>query len=170
MGPTPGLRAETLIADRFAPVVSPGLAVRTTDDLRQVPAIDFDWQRVDPVNPTWERWFAAAGLPMIAFASRLRFSDEGHAIQAAIAGQGAALLSLVLVRDEIEAGQLVQPFGPILDSYAYHLIGAADRPDSAPARIAKDWVIVEARPELALGSYRAASTGFAPPNQCPRSG
>ena len=32
--------------------------------------------------------------------SGIRFSEENHAIQAAVAGQGVAYLSLVLVREE----------------------------------------------------------------------
>lgn len=146
-GPYPGLRAEVLLADRFAPVASPSLALRTSDDLRRVPLIHFDWRRADPANPTWEVWFRAAGLLAIKPISHLLFSEESHAIQAAVAGQGAALLSLVLVRDTIEAGGLVQPFGPALDSYTYHLIEAADRPSSEAARIARTWLMDEVRSE-----------------------
>lgn len=144
-GPYPGLRAEAMLADRFAPVASPGLALHTADDLRRVPLIHFDWRRVDLANPTWEGWFRAAGLPVIKPISHLAFSEESHAIQAAVAGQGAALLSLVLVRDAIEAGGLVQPFGPMLDSYTYHLVEAADRPSSEAAQIAKAWLLDEVR-------------------------
>jgi len=144
-GPYPGLRAEALLADRFAPVASPRLALRTAGDLQRVPLIHFDWRRADPANPTWEVWFKAAGLLAVKPISHLLFSEESHAIQAAVAGQGAALLSLVLVRDAIEARALVQPFGPVLDSYTYHLVEAADRPSSEAAQIAKTWLMDEVR-------------------------
>lgn len=143
-GPYPGLRATVMLADQFAPVANPSLSLSSAADLRRAPLIHFDWRRVDPANPTWDAWFKAAGLPA-APVPHLLFSEEGHAIQAAVAGQGVALLSLVLVHGEIEAGRLVQPFGPVLDSYAYHLVEAADRPVSKAAQVAKTWLMDEVR-------------------------
>jgi LysR family glycine cleavage system transcriptional activator len=144
-GPYPGLRVEVLLSDRFAPVASPRLALRTAGDLQRVPLIHFDWRRADPTNPTWEVWFRAAGLLTVKPISHLLCSEESHAIQAAVAGQGAALLSLVLVRDAMETGGLVQPFGPVLDSYTYHLVEVADRPSSEATQIAKAWLMDEVR-------------------------
>ena len=143
-GPYSGLRATVMLADQFAPVASPGLLLKSAADLRRAPLIHFDWRRADPANPTWDAWFKAARLPA-APVPRLLFSEEGHAIQAAVAGQGVALLSLVLVHGEIEVGRLVQPFGPVLDSYAYHLVEAADRPGSKAAQVAKAWLMDEVR-------------------------
>ena len=146
--PTLGLRANVMIADQFAPVAKPSLAMRTVEDLRRVSLIHFDWRRVAPENPTWEVWFRAAGSPTVEPASHLLFSDESHAIQAAIAGQGAALLSLVLVRNEIANGILVQPFGPVLESYTYHLVETAG-PSRYEVQVAKAWLMEEVRSELA---------------------
>ena len=142
-GPYPGLRSEAVIADRFAPVANASLRLRVPEDLHRVPLIHFDWRRADPGNPTWDGWFKAAGLPMVEPSSFLRFSEESHAIQAAVAGQGAALLSIVLVSEEIGAGHLVQPFGPVIDGYVYHLVDA-DRP-SAPVKAVRAWLLAEAR-------------------------
>ena len=141
-GPYPGLRSEVL--DRFGPVASPALGLRTPEDLRGVPRLHFEWRRPDDANPTWGRWFGAAGLRGVEPASHLRFSDESHAIQAAVAGQGAALLSLVLVDEEIGAGRLVQPFGPVVEGFAYHMVDAADRSRSAAVEAARTWVLEEA--------------------------
>lgn len=149
-GPYPGLRSEAMLPDAFAPVADPALALRTPADLRRVPLIHFDWRRPDDGNPTWESWFRAAGLPPVEPTSHLRFSEESHAIQAAVSGQGAALLSLVLVEEEIRAGQLVQPFGPLVDGFTYHLV-EDNRPTSAPVRAARAWVLDEVR----LGFPRA---------------
>jgi LysR family glycine cleavage system transcriptional activator len=144
-GPYPGLRSETMLADKFAPVANPGLAMRTPEDLCRVPLIHFAWRRPDAANPTWESWFKAAGIPMIEPASHLHFSEESHAIQAAVAGQGAALLSLILVAEELKAGQLVQPFGPEVDAFTYHLVEDAAQPPSIPVQAAKAWVLDEVR-------------------------
>ncbi|MEC5162865.1 MULTISPECIES: LysR substrate-binding domain-containing protein [unclassified Janthinobacterium] len=124
-GPYPGMVAEPLFADRFAPVSSPRLGTLGTADLDRVPLIDFKWTQEHPLNPTWKNWFAAAGLPWQARHGRLLFSDEGHAIQAVLAGQGIALLSLELVADDIAAGRLTQPFGPSIPGHTYHLVRSA---------------------------------------------
>lgn len=124
-GPYPGMVAEPLFADCFAPVSSPRLGPLTLADLDQVPLIDFKWTQDHPLNPTWKSWFAAAGLPWKARHSQLLFSDESHAIQAALASQGIALLSLELVADDIAAGRLTQPFGPIIPGHTFHLVRSA---------------------------------------------
>jgi LysR family glycine cleavage system transcriptional activator len=142
-GPYPGLRAEVMLTDRFAPVVNPGLGVRNPDDLDRVPLIHFEWHRLDPANPTWAGWFAAAGRIAREPKSQLRFSDESHAIQAAVAGQGVALLSLSLVADELAAGRLVQPFGPVVEGLTYHLLTAADRPMGPVVTAAANWLRAE---------------------------
>ena len=144
-GPYAGLQAEPMFADQFAPVVNPALGIRRMSDLDGVSLIHFHWKRQHPLNPTWERWFRDAGLEAGFPSGQLRFSDESHAIQAAVAGQGVALLSLALVADEIAAGRLVQPFGPVIGGHTYHLVTLADRPVGDTVQAAADWLRSEAR-------------------------
>jgi LysR family glycine cleavage system transcriptional activator len=124
-GPYPGMLAEPLFSDCFAPLCSPQLGPIGAADLARVPLIDFKWVHDHRLNPTWKNWFAAAGLPWRAGPGQLLFSDEGHAIQAALAGQGIALLSLELVADDIAAGRLAQPLGPSIPGHTYHLVRSA---------------------------------------------
>ena len=146
-GPYPGLRAEVMFADDFAPVANPRFGTLGIEDLGRVPLIHFQWLRNHRLNPTWERWYSAAGLNQLPHQGHLRFSDEGHAIQAAVAGQGIALLSLALVRDELAAGHLVQPFGPTVPSHTYHMVMNTDPSPDASVRAAADWL----RAEVARG-------------------
>lgn len=143
-GPYPGLVTQRLFTDRFAPVVNPRLGVVSPKDLARVPLIHFDWKRPQPSNPTWERWFDIAKRTQPRRASQLRFSDEGHAIQAAVAGHGIALVSLALIVEELEARHLVQPFGPEIDGHTYHLAMHADRPPSAAVQAVADWLRTQA--------------------------
>jgi LysR family glycine cleavage system transcriptional activator len=142
-GPYPGLNAEPMLTDQFAPVANPNIAVRGPDDLRRVPLIHFEWRRADPANPTWSAWFREEGVPEIEPASHLRFSDESHAIQAAVAGQGVALLSLLLVRDELDAGRLKQPFGPIVEGMTYHLVEPLGRSRPDRVQAVRHWLMTE---------------------------
>lgn len=145
-GGYPDLHATLLFDDVFGVVANPLLKVAAPADLADVPLIHFDWRQEDADSPTWRTWFEAAGVP---FDHRvdLRYSDESHAIQAAVAGQGAALLSLMLVHDDIAAGRLVQPFGPRLGSKSYHIVEASDRSRTSPAGLVREWLLEEALAE-----------------------
>ncbi|AGC43336.1 LysR family transcriptional regulator [Myxococcus stipitatus DSM 14675] len=140
-----GLRAELLFQDRFAPVCSPRLGVGGVEDLGRHPLIHFEWRRVDDATPTWSRWFASAGRRYRAPGGELRFSDESHAIQAAIAGQGIAMVSLVLVAEELASGALVQPFGPELDGFAYHLVHLETPRHAERLAPIRQWLLSEAK-------------------------
>ena len=50
------------------------------------------------------------------------FSDESHAIVAAISGQGVLLANLALVAGELRDGTLVQPFGPVLEGHPIRVL------------------------------------------------
>ena len=69
-----------------------------------------------------------------------------------MAGRGAALLSLVLVAGGIEAGRLVQPLGPVLDSYNFHRVELPARPSGEAVQVAAAWLMNETR----LGGRAAA--------------
>ena len=141
-GRYPGLGSTLLLPSRFAPVCSPALAVGTLEDLSRTPLIGFEWLRRDAGTPDWPLWFERAGRRPIP--RQLHFSDEVHAIQAAIAGQGIALINLALVVDELQSGLLCQPFGPILQGHGFHLAWA-DRQEADPDILeVRRWLLDEA--------------------------
>lgn len=144
-GPFPGLHAVTLLEDRFAPVASPQLNLRNAAELRRHTLLHFSWRRPKRDTPTWRLWASKARVADLQIDDGIRFSDESHAIQAAIAGQGVALLSLILVAEELANGALVQPFGPVLPGYRYQLVyteAALHRPEIATLR---DWLQAAAK-------------------------
>ncbi|HVI59471.1 MAG TPA: transcriptional regulator GcvA [Luteimonas sp.] len=148
-GRWPGLRAERLLPGRFAPVCSPSLGLRDPADLYRHPLIRFDWQAREPDTPDWARWLREAGQPagLLSDAGPV-FSEESHAIQAAIAGHGVVLASLPLVADELAHGLLVVPFGPVLEGHDFHLAWAPAS-ESAPAFApVRDWLRREAAAAL----------------------
>lgn len=144
-GPYPGMLSEPLFTDHFAPVASPALGAAGTVDLGSFPLIDFKWARNDPLNPTWKAWFSAAGLPWVARRGQLRFSDEGHAIQAALAGQGVALLSLELMADDLRAGRLMRLPGPAIPGHTYHLMRSAGHTPEPHVEAAQAWLRSQAK-------------------------
>jgi LysR family transcriptional regulator, glycine cleavage system transcriptional activator len=139
-GPYPDLIAEPVAIDRFAPVASPRLGLKKPDDLRSATLLHFDWYRSDPNNPTWRRWLKISGVDGVDARAGLRFSDETHAIQAAVAGTGVALHSLLLVSEELSSGTLVVPFGPEIDGFTLHLVRGSRTPVTEPVEAVQAWL------------------------------
>jgi LysR family transcriptional regulator, glycine cleavage system transcriptional activator len=168
-GPYPGLVALPLVADRFAPVCSPALRLRRRADLKRCQLLHFEWHHRRADNPTWRRWLEQAGVHDVPADAGLVFSDESHAIQAALAGQGVALLSLLLVAPDLRNGTLVQPFGPVLEGYRYHLVYAPDAPRRDELAAVGAWLRAEMdaaekpadAPTAARDSRRARRAGSA---------
>jgi LysR family glycine cleavage system transcriptional activator len=121
-GPFPGMIAEPLVTDRYAPVCSPRLKLRGPEDLHRYPLLHSEWRRIDAETPTWRLWCKRAGLTSADVERDITFTDDSHAIQAAVAAQGVALVSLILVADELASGTLIQPFGPVLQGWPYHFL------------------------------------------------
>jgi LysR family transcriptional regulator, glycine cleavage system transcriptional activator len=142
-GPYPDLIAEPLTVDRFAPVASPRLGLKKPGDLRSATLLHSDWRRSDPRNPTWRHWLKVAGIDGVDARAGLRFSDETHAIQAAVAGTGVALHSLLLVSEELATGTLVIPFGPEIEGFTLHLVRGRDRPLTEPIEAVQGWLRAE---------------------------
>lgn len=145
-GQQAGLNDVPLLPSRFAPVCAPALRVGNPSDLDRVPLIGFEWFRRDATTPDWPLWFERARRAPLP--RQLHFSDEVHAIQAAIAGQGVALVNLALVADELSAGLLHMPFGPELAGHDFRLVWPqGSDADAAIARV-REWL----RGEVAAGA------------------
>ncbi|USE77905.1 LysR substrate-binding domain-containing protein [Cupriavidus gilardii] len=157
-GHYPGLTVEPLFQDRFAPVCSPHLKLSSLADLRHAELIHFEWGagvRQDPRAAVWRHWLERAGdgAGEIDASAGLTFTDEIHAIQATIAGQGVGLLSLTLVAEELASGVLVQPFELSLQSFRYDLVYSPRAAERPATRLVRDWVHAEfgaVPPETAL--------------------
>jgi LysR family glycine cleavage system transcriptional activator len=136
-GPFAGAASVALRHDVFAPVCSPRLGLSKPTDLRRATLIHVEGRTTPTPLPDWPRWCAKARLGGVDTQSGLRFPDSQLATQAAIAGQGVAIISLTLVADALAAGLLVAPFKKTLDGETYHFACATDietRPDIVKLR------------------------------------
>jgi LysR family glycine cleavage system transcriptional activator len=143
-GTYPGCRSQLLFQEMFAPVCSPHLNVRTPADLEGHALIHSEWRQQDETTPTWQRWYVEAGLPYQRAGSDVVFTDETHAIQAAVAGQGIALAGVTLVADELTAGNLSVPFGPMLTGRGFYLVIPDNHLDDGNVEAVREWLTGEA--------------------------
>jgi LysR family transcriptional regulator, glycine cleavage system transcriptional activator len=144
LGRYPGLIALPLLTDSFAPVCSPHTGLREPTDLPGATLIHFEWGIAATVSvPTWRAWAERAGMGLLDAEAGITFNDENSAIQAAIAGQGVALLSLALVAAELASGALIQPFGPVLEGLRYDLVYPSAAEARPPVEVLRSWVMAE---------------------------
>ncbi len=87
-GDWPGLRAHFLEKSHFTPMLSPQLAA--TIGGVKTPADILKLRIIDPGDPWWKLWFAAAGMPDVDLGGRpvSRFGAQAFEAAAAIAAQG----------------------------------------------------------------------------------
>lgn len=135
-GPTPKLYCEKLIDEVVFPVASPRLRAQakrawSKADLLQHPLLHDEALSDDPKRVGWNTWLELAGFsaPGVTWAGPrgLRFSHAYLAIEAALAGDGVALVRRSLVADELARGRLVAPFPLAVPSgLAYWFVCARD--------------------------------------------
>lgn len=143
-GPFAGLITEPLLSERFGVLCSPSLGLSAPEDLTRVPLLHVEWKRPD-MAPDWRRWARLAGLTGLAVEAGPRLTDDGYALQAAVAGHGAVIASLVLAAPELEAGLLVHPFGPVIAGGTYHVAATPENMACADVRAVRDWLRDSAR-------------------------
>ncbi len=136
-GPFPGAASVRLCSDVLTPVCSPLLGISRLEDLRHATLIHIDGRSSPTPKPDWSRWCAHAGISGVDSEAGPRFPDSMLAVQAAIATQGLAIASTVMVADSIAAGLLEAPFSQTLAGDTYHFscaMGLEQRADIVALR------------------------------------
>jgi LysR family transcriptional regulator, glycine cleavage system transcriptional activator len=148
-----GLTARCLISEFAAPVCSPALTqgaqpLRQPADLRHQTLLHSQWRMQHAFAPNWRMWLKAAGLTDIDAEHGPRFSEDNLVVQAAIAGQGVALVGQAVAAADLRAGLLVHPFGPPTGeshAYCYYVVYPEADGDRPKVRAFTDWVLEEAK-------------------------
>jgi len=154
LGEYPGLVSECLLTEVAVPVCSPRLLegehpLRTPDDLRHHTLLHIQWKMESDAAPNWRMWLKAAGLHDVDPDRGPQFSMESMAIQAAMDGQGIALISTALVEEDIAAGRLIRPFPAEIiqqTKFCYFLVYPESHLQRPKVAAFRDWVQDEIRP------------------------
>lgn len=140
-GRWPGMVAEKLLDNTFIPACSPLLGLSDINDLPNHPLIHFHSPSAGTGPVDWAGWQKLAKVPGLDISAGLVFSDETHAVSAAVGAQGVALMSRELIEDELAAGRLVQPFGPEIKVKAFYLVYPESRKSEPVIQAVRDWVM-----------------------------
>ncbi|MHA1152834.1 MAG: transcriptional regulator GcvA [Alphaproteobacteria bacterium] len=148
LGRYPGLRVDPLMEDTNFPVCSPALLagpipLSQPADLSRHSLLHDDVTTSDA--PDWRKWLAAVGVSGAWTDRGQRYSHSSLVLQAAIDGQGVALGRSTLVALDLEAGRLVQPFGPALpSSYACFVVSPPATAERPKIKAFREWLLDEA--------------------------
>jgi LysR family glycine cleavage system transcriptional activator len=153
-GTAPGLRGERLFGEEVIAVCAPSLInapkpLRRPDDLRHHTLIHLEGETTDGSWPDWERWLRTAGVADVGPSHGPRFTQTITAAQAAMDGQGVALIGRACILDDLAAGRLVQAFDlGFPTDYAYHVVAPATLFDQPKVTAFRDWLASEAAASL----------------------
>ncbi|PWC24624.1 MULTISPECIES: LysR substrate-binding domain-containing protein [Brenneria] len=137
----PDLDAALLYQDRFLLLASPALNIRTPADLTGVPLFHIENRHIPQPEPDWAHWRDAYGPADLDVGAGIRFDDEAHAVQAAIAGQGVVIASQLLVQDALEKRLLVAPLIGALPGGRYYFVTGREKASRDDIRQLRAWLL-----------------------------
>jgi LysR family transcriptional regulator, glycine cleavage system transcriptional activator len=146
IGEWPGLTSHFLFKANYTPMLSPRLAesvggIREPADLYKVPLLGH-------TDPWWTVWFKAAGSEYRPDLTRpaLTLGAQFYEAVAAIAGQGAAILTSNLYQSHIADGRLIRPFATEgSDGHDYWLVHATSRRNMPKIKLFRDWMLEQTK-------------------------
>lgn len=148
-GEYPELESIFLFSFDLIPVCSPelltdGKGLGDLSDIRHHTLLHDDDRNIDPSWPDWAMWLATAGVDDIDASRGIYFNQGEMIIEAAIEGQGIALVSSVMAAGEIESGRLVQPFETRLPvRLRFHLVTSAQKARNPKVAEFRQWILQE---------------------------
>ncbi|MES2149052.1 MAG: LysR substrate-binding domain-containing protein [Pseudomonadota bacterium] len=130
--PTP-FGSRLLYSDRYLAVASPSWIAASdipihADILASKQLLGYEWKNANLHGPTWATWMEVAGLSGFEAAHYVAFSEESHAIQAALEGAGVALVSSLLAAEHLRSGRLVQVHPLAMQGFVYRALYLEDHP------------------------------------------
>ena len=151
-GPWPGLARHLLFQVYFTPMCSPDFLARhggriAPEDILRLPMIS-------PNDVWWPHWLREAGVEMDESEIRpgVRLDVQAHEGHAAMAGQGIAMLTPFLWRNDLAEGRLVRLSDQLSTrGYGYWLVYPEERRSVAKIKRFREWLLQEISEEKSDG-------------------
>ncbi|UIN00206.1 transcriptional regulator GcvA [Yersinia ruckeri] len=142
-----GLRTERLYAEFLLPVCAPGLLMGE-HPLKVPTDLAYHTLLHDTSRRDWLAYTRQLGVPQINVQQGPIFSHSAMVVQAAVHGQGIALVNNVMAQTEIEAGRLVCPFNDVLVSKnAFYLVCHDSQAELGKIAAFRQWILARAASE-----------------------
>lgn len=156
-GHWPGLRVERLYAEYLLPVCSPQLLL-SEHPLKDPADMAYHTLLHDTSRRDWLAYTRQLGLQHINVQQGPIFSHSAMVVQAAVHGQGIALVNNVMAQTEIEAGRLVCPFNDVLISKnSFYLVCQDSQAELGKIAAFRQWILARAASEQEKFRFRYES-------------
>jgi LysR family glycine cleavage system transcriptional activator len=148
-GVYPELETVLLFSFDLIPVCTPELMQRgdgltRISDLGEHTLLHSNYSEIDDGFPDWAMWLKVVGAEDVDSTHGIYFNQTDLLFQAALEGQGVALLANVMAEPEIRAGRLVQPFATRLPvKMNYHLVTTPTKARIAKVAAFREWIMAE---------------------------
>lgn len=150
-GDYPELETQYLFSQNIIPVCSPSLlsthSIQTPQDLEGITLLhtQSDFFVRDNTHVDWDMWFATVGSTHVDPHHGLHFSQHSLAVDAAIRGQGVALVGDVIVSDELASGQLIKLFDDtdIPLNFSFYLVYSKTKATLQRVQSFRTWLLNE---------------------------
>lgn len=148
-GVYPELDTVFLFSFDLIPVCSPelmrhGNGLRRVSDLKNFTLLHSNYDELDSGWPDWAMWLKVVDAEDVDSTHGIYFNQSDVLFQAAMDGQGVALVASVMADPEIAAGNLVQPFSARLPvKMNYHLVTSPHKARIAKVAAFREWLLAE---------------------------
>jgi LysR family glycine cleavage system transcriptional activator len=156
-GPWPGLERHLLFQVYFTPMCSPDFLARHGG--RIAPEEILGLPMISPNDLWWPHWLGEAGIEVDENEVRpgVRLDVQAHEGHAAMAGQGIAMLTPFLWRNDIAEGRLVRLSDQLSTrGYGYWLVYPEERRSVPKIKRFREWLLQEISEEKSDGPNTVA--------------
>lgn len=144
LGPWPGLTADLLLRIDFTPMCSPEFLARHGGRIGATDLLDLPL--ISPQDPWWAFWLREAGVdvPDGTIKPGVRLDSQANEGNAAMAGQGVAMLTPFFWRNDLAEGRLVRLSDQLSSrGYAYWLVCPEQRRNVPKIKRFREWLLAE---------------------------
>jgi LysR family glycine cleavage system transcriptional activator len=135
----PRTEARKLCDTHLSAYLSPALAESV--DLNAPPSLLPLPRLHEDSRDDWRNWFTAAGVAPPTAERGTMFNDSAVMLQAAISGQGVALVDDLFAVNALARGDLIRPFDISISGGSYWLVSRSFNGLSNGARSFADWLV-----------------------------
>mgnify|MGYP001124599369 CR=1 FL=1 len=149
----PGVRSQKLFHDYLSPLYAEHLfdddmAINSYADLANHTLLH------DERTEDWLYWFQKVNFNFPEVTSGASFSDASLSLESACRGIGVTLGSLILAREPLESGALVQPFNQVVKTqHAYYLVAPEGQRLRPAVEQTRQWLLDEVSSMSAESNY-----------------